>query len=182
MEKTTDGGGNIWSCPVPGTPLTGITVRIGDVETVLVHVVRRFHYEISELRKGDVTGWTRPGKVRKGLPQSNQASGTAIQIRPDFYPSGAKGGFFPPQLVVLRDILAELDGVVRRGGDDHHVDESLFSMDVEPDHAQLASVVKKIRTWNVTPGEGAGAPVDILATDRREAADKLRRHQQRTAA
>ncbi|MGC0338995.1 hypothetical protein [Streptomyces sp. SLBN-8D4] len=182
MEKTEDGGGSISSRPVPGTPLTGISVRTGDVETVLVHVVRRFHYEIGELRKGDVIGWRSPGTVRKGLPEGNQASGTAVQIRPGFYPSGTKGGFFPTQLVVVRDILAELDGVVRWSGDDRHADESLFYIDVKPGDARLAAVANKIRTWQATPGEGAGAPVDVLAAGRRKAAENLRRLQQRTAA
>lgn len=87
-------------------PLAGVAVSIGDVETVLVHVVRRFHYEIDTLRKGEVVGRRKPGQVRKGLPQGNQASGTAVQIRPGRYPHGAKGGFFPDQLTVIRDILA----------------------------------------------------------------------------
>lgn len=82
MEKATDGDGTIWSRPVPVTPLEGVTVRIGAPEAVLVHVIRRFHYEIDELRKGDVAGWRSPGTVRKGLPEGNLASGTAVRIRP----------------------------------------------------------------------------------------------------
>ncbi|MFT9478195.1 hypothetical protein [Streptomyces sp. Mo3] len=109
MEKVTDGGGTIWSRPVPGTPLEGVTVRIGAPEAVLVHVIRRFHYEIDELRMSDVVGWRRPGAVRKGLPEGNQASGTAVRIRPGHYPRGVKGGFFPQQEVVIRDIRAELE-------------------------------------------------------------------------
>ncbi|CAM5630015.1 Lipoprotein OS=Streptomyces antimycoticus OX=68175 GN=SSPO_062030 PE=4 SV=1 [Streptomyces antimycoticus] len=81
-------------------------------------MIRRFHYEIDELRKGEVAGWRSPGTVRKGLPEGILASGTAVRIRPGHYPPGVKGGFFPQQEVVLRDILAELDGVVRWGGDD----------------------------------------------------------------
>ncbi|MFF2526008.1 hypothetical protein [Streptomyces liangshanensis] len=181
VEKTTDGGGSISSRPVPGTPLTGVTVRIGDVETVLVHVVRRFHYEISELLKGDVIGWRAPGQVRKGLPESNLTSGTAVQIRPGFYPSGTKGGYFDPQLVVVRDILAELNGVVRWGGDDRRVDEALFYINVEPGDSKLAGVAERIRTWNTMSGKGAGAPVDVLAADRLKAARSLERRQ-RTAA
>ncbi len=73
--------------PVPGIPVDGVQVRMGDVETVLVHVIRRFHYEIDELRRDDVTGWRHPSKVRKGMAESNQASGTAVQVRPGSYPS-----------------------------------------------------------------------------------------------
>ncbi|WP_326698139.1 hypothetical protein OG909_12790 [Streptomyces sp. NBC_01754] len=181
MEKTADGGGSIASRPVPGTPLAGVGVRTGDVETVLIHVVRRFHYEISELRRGDVIGWRSPGTVRKGLPEGNQASGTAVQIRPGFYPSGTKGGFFAQELVVLRDILAELDGVVRWGGDDRHADEALFYIDVEPGASQLTEVAQRIRAWNHTPGRGAGAPVDVQATGRRTASRSLEHRQQAAA-
>ncbi|WP_406727886.1 hypothetical protein WJ438_29310 [Streptomyces sp. GD-15H] len=177
MEKTTDGGGSVWTRPVPGTPLSGVAVRIGEVETVLVHVIRRFHYEVDQLRKGEVTGWRSPGKVHKGLPEGNQASGTAVRIRPEFYPAGAKGGFFPPQLVVIRDILAELDGVVRWGGDDRRTDESLFYIDVKPGDPRLTALVEKLRTWQDTPSEGAGTPVDVLADDRRAAAKALQRSQ-----
>lgn len=51
-------------------------------------MIGRFHYEIDELRKGDVVGWRSPGTVRKGLPEGNQASGTAVRIRH----AGQRGG------------------------------------------------------------------------------------------
>ncbi|MBA2808713.1 twin-arginine translocation signal domain-containing protein [Streptomyces sp. KM273126] len=181
MERVADEDGAIYTRPVPGTPLEGIAVRLGDVETVLVHVVRRFHYEVDELRKGDVVGWRSPGTVRKGLAESNQASGTAVQIRPGHYPSGARGGFYPQQLLVIRDILAELDGVVRWGGDDRKPDESLFSIDVGPGDERLAQVAAKLHRWSQAPGAGAGAPVDVTSTKRRKAARTLA-DRQRAAA
>ncbi|MGK5627565.1 hypothetical protein [Streptomyces sp. URMC 123] len=177
MERVADDGGSIFTRPVPGTPLAGVAVRMGDVETVLVHVIRRFHYEVEELRRGDVVGWRSPGTVRKGLPESNQASGTAVQIRPGHYPSGARGGFTPLQLVVIRDILAELRGVVRWGGDDRKPDEALFSIDVKPGDARLATVAATLRAWSESPAHGAGTPVDITSPERREAAKSLRSRQ-----
>ncbi|WP_328871579.1 hypothetical protein OHT76_16445 [Streptomyces sp. NBC_00287] len=181
MELATDKGGAVWTRPVPGTPIEGVAVRIGDVETVLVHVIRRFHYEVDELRKGDVVGWRSPNAVRRGLAESNQASGTAVQIRPGHYPSGVKGGFFTPQQLVIRDILAELEGVVRWGGDDKRPDESLFYLDVKPDSPLLAKVVRKLRGWQEEPGKGAGGPVDVLAGKRRSAAKELAREQKAAA-
>ncbi|MBD0844589.1 twin-arginine translocation signal domain-containing protein [Streptomyces sp. TRM68416] len=181
MELTTDKGGAVWTRPVPGTPVEGVTVRIGDVETVLVHVIRRFHYEVEELRKGDVVGWRSPDAVRRKLAEANQASGTAVQIRPGHYPSGVEGGFFAPQRMVIRDILAELEGVVRWGGDDRTPDESLFYLDVKPGSPLLAKVVAKLRGWEKEPGKGAGAPVDVRSGKRRDAARELAR-EQRSAA
>ncbi|MEV0113263.1 hypothetical protein AB0H77_08430 [Streptomyces sp. NPDC050844] len=180
MERVADDGGNIFTRPVPGTPLAGVAVRMGDVETLLVHVIRRFHYEIDTLRKGDVIGWRKPGSVHKGLPEGNQASGTAAQIRPGHYPRGAKGGFFPHQLTVIRDVLAELDGVVRWGGDDPKPDESLFCIDVRPGDDRLTKAAAKLRDWSEEPSKGAGAPVDVLADTRRSKAKSLERRQRRS--
>ncbi|GAA5204110.1 MULTISPECIES: hypothetical protein [Streptomyces] len=157
MEKTADDHGHIYTRPVPGIPVDGVQVRMGDVETVLVHVIRRFHYEIDELRRDDVTGWRHPSKVRKGMAESNQASGTAVQVRPGSYPSGVRGGYFPQQLAVVRDILAECEGVVRWGGDDKHPDEALFYIDVKPGDGRLPELAEKIADWDWTPGKGAGS-------------------------
>ncbi|MFE1252543.1 twin-arginine translocation signal domain-containing protein [Streptomyces fungicidicus] len=181
MELAADKGGSVWTRPVPGTPVEGVAVRIGDVETVLVHVVRRFHYEVDELRGGDVVGWRSPGTVRRGLAEANQASGTAVQIRPGHYPSGVKSGFFAPQQLVIRDILAELEGVVRWGGDDKKPDESLFYVAVKPDSPLLAEVAGKLRGWREEPGKGAGGPVDVQSGKRRSAARELAREQKAAA-
>ncbi|WP_329051963.1 hypothetical protein OG873_21425 [Streptomyces violaceus] len=181
MENVADDGGTVYTRPVPGTPLKDVAVRMGDVETLLVHLVRRFHYEVDALRRDDVVGWHDPSGVGKGRPESNLASGTAVRIRPGFYPSGARGGFSPQQEVVIRDILAELDGVVRWGGDDRTPDESLFSVDVRLGDQRLARVAARIRGWQLEPGAGAGSPVNVLAGGRRKAARALERRQ-RTAA
>ncbi|WKX12199.2 hypothetical protein [Streptomyces sp. NL15-2K] len=172
MEKVVDDRGNIYTRPAPGTPLD-FQVRMGEVETVLVHVVTRFHYEIDALRKGEAVGWRKPGSVRKGLAETNLSSGTAVQIRPDSYPPGARGGFYPMEELVIRDILAECEGVVRWGGDDSRPNESLFYIDVPPGDERLTRVAEKIRGWTYTPGKGAGVLVDPLQPERRTAANRL---------
>ncbi|MFH8589967.1 hypothetical protein ACH4GP_37295 [Streptomyces celluloflavus] len=88
----------------------------GDVATALTYVARRFHYEIGSLRDGDVHGWTKDHTVMETY-ESNYLSGSAITVRPLCYPVGSKGNLYPNELVVVRDILAELDGVVAWGGD-----------------------------------------------------------------
>ncbi|MCL7427115.1 hypothetical protein [Streptomyces sp. YS415] len=173
MEKVADNHGSVYGRPVPGVPIADVQMRMAEVETVLVHVISRFHYEIDSLRKGDVSGWRKPGSVRKGLGESNLASGTAVQIRPGSYPSGARGGFYPMEELVIRDILAECEGVVRWGGDDRNPDESLFYIDVPPGDARLIQVAQKIREWNYTPGKGSGVLVDPLQPQRRKAAKRL---------
>ncbi|MET9599891.1 hypothetical protein [Streptomyces sp. NPDC006459] len=173
MEKVADDHGSIYTRPVTGLPVGGIQIRMADVETVLVHVVRRFHYEIDALRGGDVVGWVKPGSVRKGLPESNLASGTAVRIRSGSYPAGARGGFYPMQELTLRDILADCEGVVRWGGDDAKPDESLFYIDVRPGDERLGTVAGKIWDWNHTPGLGSGVLVDTVQPQRKSSADRL---------
>ncbi|WP_327073725.1 hypothetical protein OG196_21395 [Kitasatospora purpeofusca] len=172
MEKVVDDRGNIYTRPVPGTPLD-IQVRMGDIETVLVHVISRFHYEIDALREGDVVSWRSPASVRRSLAESNQASGTAVQIRPGSYPSGALGGFYPLEQLTLRDILTDCEGVVRWGGDDRLPDESLFYIDVPPGDQRLTKLSDKLRSWAFTPGQGAGTMIDPLQPERLKAAKRL---------
>ncbi|MGV9915488.1 hypothetical protein ACWEWD_38515 [Streptomyces tendae] len=179
-EEQADDVSTVWTRPVPGTGLT-VATRIGDVEAVLIHLLRRHHYEIDELRRGDITGWQHPSGLDPATPGSNLASGTAVRIRPGHYPAGTAGGWFPEQLTVLRDILAELDGVVRWSGDDKRPDESLFSIDVAPNSPRLPRLAAKLRGLREHPGRAAGAPADPQAAHRRKAAEALARQQRATA-
>lgn len=173
MQTSANSAGDIWTRPVPGTRAE-VDVRIGTVEYVLVHLVQRFHYEIRELRAGDVTGWCAPERVQKRLPESNRASGTAVAILPGHYPPGVTGGFHPLELTVLRDILAELGGTVRWGGDDRTPDESLFYVAAAPKDALLAQVASRVKGWRKSPGTGPGTTVDTGAAGRRAKADALK--------
>ncbi|MCF2126932.1 hypothetical protein L1I79_10865 [Strepomyces sp. STD 3.1] len=141
----------------------------GDAAVVLLHVARRFHYEIGELRAGEIHGWTSGRRVAREY-ESNYLSGTAIAVRPLSYPAGARDGLYPNELVVVRDILAELDGVVVWGGDLTPVKESHFEIAVKPGHPRLKGVARKIEGWRKGPGdEGAGA-TDAFDPARREKA------------
>ncbi|MFE0509136.1 hypothetical protein [Streptomyces sp. NPDC058964] len=143
----------------------------GDVATVLTHVVRRFHYEIDTLTAGEVTGHTTAHTVAAPY-ESNYLSGTAIAIRPLLYPTRARGGFFPNELLVIRDILADLEGVVRWGGDLKPAKESHFQIDVKPGDATLRRVAAKLRGWELEPGEGPGT-VEATIPARMKAAKAL---------
>ncbi|WP_037672520.1 hypothetical protein [Streptomyces globisporus] len=153
IQTNVDRDSQVWTRSVSGTGLT-VPVWIGDVETVLLHVVRRFHYEVEELHAGDLVGWRPAEEVRRRHPESNLASGTAVRIRPG---AGAQGSLFPLQTDTVRAVLADCAGVVRWGGDDKPVDESLFYIAVGPLDTRLADLAARIREWNATPGEGAGA-------------------------
>ncbi|MEU9731203.1 hypothetical protein [Streptomyces sp. NPDC048002] len=174
MQKAADADGDIVTTSVAGTGLT-VQLRTGDTETVLTHVIRRFHYEVDALGVGGepnpLEGWVAPSAVRDSRrPEANQASGTAVVIRPGSYPPGVRDGFTEGQRLVVRDILADTEGVVRWGGDDRRPYEGLFYLTVSPGDADLARVAAKIRTWSEVPGAGAGVVPDVTEPTRRRRA------------
>ncbi|WP_441251739.1 hypothetical protein [Kitasatospora sp. McL0602] len=156
VEAAANHVSTVWTRPVAGTGLT-VELRIGDVEAILVYLARRFHYEVEQLQVGDLAGWRELGALRADLPESNLASGTAVRIRPG---AAAKGGLFASQELALREILAACEGVVRWGGDDSRVDESLFYVDAGPDDERVRRLADRLRAWDATPGAGAGAGPD----------------------
>lgn len=153
MEKGADIGGAIWTRPVPGSDLQ-VAVRMGDVEAVLVYVVRRYHYEVDTLRPGEVVGF-RSGAPRTG-PASNYGSGTAVAIRPGWYPPGTTGDLRPHQRSVIADIVGSCRGVVRWGGAFRTPHEAHFQIAVGPDDPRLVEVADLVRRWSSSPGQGAG--------------------------
>ncbi|MEU4998723.1 twin-arginine translocation signal domain-containing protein [Streptomyces sp. NPDC021622] len=173
LEKEANHVSTVWTRPVPGTGLK-LDIRIGDAEAILLHVIRRYHYEVEQLHPGDLAGWQRIDKLNADLPESNLASGTAVRIRPG---AAAKGSLFPLQVLVVRDIVADCEGLVRWGGDDNPVDESLFYIDRGPDNQEVRDVARKLRRGEATAGHGAGTTVDPLSKARRERARRLARQQ-----
>ncbi|OKI01326.1 hypothetical protein A6A06_17055 [Streptomyces sp. CB02923] len=158
--------------PIEGS---GQSVRLagGDAAILLLHVARRFHYEIDQLRADDVTGHRTSRTIRQPH-ESNYLSGTAIAIRPHAYPLGVKGGLYPHELIVVRDILTELDGAVAWGGDFGTPQESHFEVALAPSHPKVRGVARKLRTWRDTPGMGAGT-IDAFEPERREAVEAFGR-------
>jgi hypothetical protein len=154
-----------------------VRLRPGPVSTVLRHVARRFHYEVSALESGDVHGYSATTLIAAPL-ESNYLSGTAIAIRPQMYPAGSNENLFPLELLAVRDILAECEGVVRWGGDDEKTPkEGHFQIDVAPGDAALARIAARIAGWRQHPGRGAGTIIDLAAPKRQKAALKLQRKQ-----
>jgi hypothetical protein len=79
-----------------------VPLRPGPGATLLLHVARRFHYEVEALRPGDAT---------------SAGGGTVLILAPARLPAGLRGGLFPAQEATVRDILTGCDGQVRWGGD-----------------------------------------------------------------
>ncbi|GAA3182917.1 MULTISPECIES: hypothetical protein [Streptomyces] len=158
---------------------SNLTVRLadGDAATILLYVAQRYLYEVdAEVPGNEITGHTTERTVTTAF-ESNSLSGTALTIRPLHYPVGAKDGFFPQQQLVIRDILADLEGVVRWGSDLKPVKESHFQLDVPPGDTRMKKVAAKLTRWDHMAGQGAGS-IDAFTPQRRQAARKLEAQQQ----
>lgn len=138
----------------------------GAAAVILTYVARRFHYEIDQLRPGDVQGH-RAGAPVTQVYESNYLSGSALAIRPQAYPLGVRGGLYPGELVVVQDILAEFDGVVAWGGDFPVPKESHFEIAYGPRDPRVSAAAHRVTGWTEGPGgQGAGA-IDAFAPVRR---------------
>lgn len=176
-EWSADRSENGWPIPGPVKALTvegsdqAVSLAAGAAATVLLHVARRYHYEIDELRAGDLAGFSTARKVAAD-ELSNYLSGTALSIRAGSYPRGVPGGFYPEQLVVVRDILAECAGVVAWGGDLPLRQDSHFQLDVPPEDPRVAELVARLARLDDAAGAGAGA-TDAFDTTRRKIATRF---------
>ena len=176
INTEADAAGSVWTRPLVGTGST-VEIAIGDAELILLHVARRFHYEIDTLRPNDVVGFRKPAEL-KGY-QLNHASGSAIDIRPGHYPVGVRGGFFPTELEVIRDILADCEGLVRWGGDFRVPDEAHFELTAPPTDARVMQLATDLRDGKTTPGVGAGVIQNPQEKTRRDKALRLQHQQAR---
>jgi hypothetical protein len=179
IDTASNTGGSVWLLPVAGAGFA-TALAIGAAGTILVHVLRRFNYEITTLRDGDVTGF-RPAAGLQSYA-ANHASGTALDILPGMYPMGARGGFPAYQVAVIRDILAECEGVISWGGDYATPEECHFQMDLPPSAPEVARLAERIRGRNQSAHTTSGVVPDVGDARRRVAADRLANTQRAAGA
>jgi hypothetical protein len=122
-----------------------VTLASGPAAIILLHCLRRYLYEVDHaLPQRELLGHLRtpPGPTPY---ESNHLSGTAIAVRPGWYPTGTSGGFTRPDELRIRDILADCEGVVRWGGDTLPIKESHFQIDVPPTSPRLPGLAAKLQ-------------------------------------
>ncbi|WP_082771821.1 hypothetical protein [Actinoplanes sp. TFC3] len=145
---------------VQGSDAT-VRLRPGPASTVLLYAARRFHYEIDTLHPGEV---------------ASDAAGTSVTLRPAWYAEGVAGGLLPHQVVVVRDIIAECDGLLAWGGDAAVPSEGRFSLTVAPGDAQLRTLAKRLNGFETKRAQRVGAGVALAYTEaRRRRAEKIRK-------
>lgn len=150
------------SFQVQGSDVT-VSLLPGPAATVLLYVARRFHYEIDTLRRGELVA---------------DRSGTVLDVRPEWYPPGARNGYLPHQLTVLQDILAECDGLVAWGGEAETPREGRFAIAVRPKDARLAALAARLDRDARSRGRRVGArtalPFEPARMDRAATARRRR--------
>jgi len=140
----TIGSGAVRTYRIEGSKAS-VALRQGPAATVLLHVARRWHYEIAPLGTGEgtVAGHTTNRAVRAGF-ESNYLSGTAIALYATAYPPGGSEKLWPYQEVIVRDILADCDGTVVWGGDLAPATQSHFHLVAKPTDKALRRVADRV--------------------------------------
>jgi hypothetical protein len=149
-----------------GFSVAGVTfpggVRRGEVSDVLRYVAEQVHARVEPLVPGWCWGYNhRP--VTGGGALSNHASGTAIDINAPRHPYGKRDTFTPEQRGVIREILAEVGGAVRWGGDyTGNRDDMHFEIDVSA--AKVAEVAARLPGSPLAPEPEEEEPMIVPAS------------------
>lgn len=132
-------------------PVKGCKLRVLDnqnVADVFTYLVQQFHKRVDDVTKphpADDWGFAyRPNRNANNL--SCHASGTAIDLDATEHPNGVSTSrtFSPAQIAEVHEILRELDGVLRWGGDYTNTADAMhFEVIVKP--GKLQEVGRKIR-------------------------------------
>jgi hypothetical protein len=133
---------------IPGTNVR-VTVANGPAGEVLMHVLGQVNARVEDIamnsdrNERDDWGYAERN-VRGSEAVSNHASGTAVDINATRHALGARDTFTPAQVAEIHRILAEVDGVVRWGGDyTGRRDEMHF--EIVGSQEQVARVAERLR-------------------------------------
>ncbi len=133
---------------IPGTNVR-VNVADGPAGDVLMHVLGQVNSRVEGVAlnsdRGEADDWGyahRP--VRGGAELSNHASATAVDVNATRHVLGERGTFTPAQTTEIRAILAEVDNVVRWGGDyNGRADEMHF--EINGTVAEVTAVADRLR-------------------------------------
>lgn len=119
-----------------------VSIRKGDVASVLLHFSRWYDKNIESLTASDTGGYN-PRKIAGTDIWSNHASGTAVDLRWNKHPMGKTGTFTQTQKDKIHNQLKFYEGVIRWGEDySGKIDGMHFEINKAP--AEVSRIAKKI--------------------------------------
>lgn len=170
---------------IPGTDIR-LSVRPGDVATVLLEVAARFHREVEPLDMPvredpghDDWGWAYRPVRGQSTGFSNHASGCAVDLNATLHPRGVRGTFTRRQEAAVRRILASTfdartgRNVIRWGRDYSLAPEDPMHFEVNASSAAVSRVAERFRVKRVVPVKPKPAPVPVMEEDGMKADDEL---------
>lgn len=140
---------------IPGTDVR-VNVANGPAGDVLMHVLGQVSSRVEDISMNSVHGehddWGYAERNVRGSESviSNHASGTAVDINATRHALGAHDTFTPAQTAEIHRILAEVDNVVRWGGDyNGRPDEMHF--EIIGSQEEVARVAERLRAAQQQP-------------------------------
>lgn len=136
---------------IPGTSVR-VTVADGAAGDVLMYVLGQFDKRVEDIdlksTRGEFDDWGYANRnVRGSTSVSNHASATAVDVNATRHVLGARGTFTAKQVAEIHKILAEVDHVVRWGGDySGRKDEMHF--EINAGKAAVERVAARLREGN----------------------------------
>lgn len=144
---------------IPGTNIQ-VEVADGPAGDVLLWVAGQFHRRVEPIDGGRPDDWGWDDRlIRGGSDISNHASATAVDLNALRHELGASGTFDGRQVREIHAILAEVDNVVRWGGDySGRPDEMHFEINASPE--EVARVAERLNPQAPPQATLSPAPVD----------------------
>lgn len=134
-------------------------VKRGPVSVVFRYLIEQFDRRVEEVDlydPGDEWGWYFKPSANDPDSISCHSSGTAVDVNATRHPNGKRGTFTAAQVKALREILAELDGVVKWGGDFKRVPDEMH-FEIQGSAQEVARVAGRLLS-TVPPAPPAAPP------------------------
>jgi hypothetical protein len=131
---------------VAGVEFVGGIVDNDDVSTVLGYVAEQFHQRVEPLRNPGCWGFFYRANRNDATSLSNHSSGTAIDVNAPKHPNGVATArtYSRSQVAEVHKILAEVDNVVRWGGDYTKTVDAMH-LEINGSAAAVAKVAARLR-------------------------------------
>lgn len=138
--------------PIAGHRFPG-GVKSGDVETVLTYFVRQLDARVEPIDRDavkDEWGYAYRFSVNSPDKLSCHSSGTAFDYNATRHPNGMRGTWGAAKVAKIREIQAEVLGVVRWLGDATRVPDEMH-FEIQGTAAEVAAVAARLRAHTSLP-------------------------------